>query len=274
MAGLYINGYQLNKAASENNLQKVLELLESGLDINAEEDNLGFTALISASKEGHLNMVRELIMRGANVNHRASGRTTALHIASSYNKLDVVRELITNGADINEATRRGITPLMYACMRGHADIVNELIRLGANINYMNQDGETALMWAERSLHVHIMDILEPLVNPPPPPPLQIRLKQADYDKYTNKSSDDFCSICLTNYNDMPLSIVNECKHIYHEKCITDWKKTGHNNCPKCNKNIKNIQQLIIDTTPGEPSTDKIFLGGYYHKYQKYLNKLK
>jgi ankyrin len=52
------------RAARAGNLERVLELLKSGTDINTCNAN-GLNALHLASKEGHNDVVRELLKRGA-----------------------------------------------------------------------------------------------------------------------------------------------------------------------------------------------------------------
>ncbi|VDM83395.1 unnamed protein product [Strongylus vulgaris] len=54
------------RAARAGNLDKVLELLRGGTDINTCNAN-GLNALHLASKEGHSEVVRELLKRGAHV---------------------------------------------------------------------------------------------------------------------------------------------------------------------------------------------------------------
>jgi ankyrin len=55
--------------------------LANGADINAKENCGGATALIRASKEGHLDIVRELLARGAEVNAMDNAYRTALSVA-------------------------------------------------------------------------------------------------------------------------------------------------------------------------------------------------
>ena len=53
-------------------------------------------------------------------------------------------------------------------------------------------------------------------------------------------NNDICSICyeeLDNENSFKL----ECNHIYHTKCILNWFRNSHDNCPLCN-------DKTIDTT--------------------------
>ena len=54
------------RAARAGNIERVLELLKSGTDINTCNAN-GLNALHLASKEGHNDVVRELLKRGAQV---------------------------------------------------------------------------------------------------------------------------------------------------------------------------------------------------------------
>lgn len=55
------------RAARSGNLDKVLEYLKGSIDINTCNSN-GLNALHLASKEGHVDVVTELLRRGANVN--------------------------------------------------------------------------------------------------------------------------------------------------------------------------------------------------------------
>ena len=48
------------------------------------------------------------------------------------------------------------------------------------------------------------------------------------------SSYDICAICIENYEPKEkVSILFNCKHMYHEKCIDDWLVSS-NKCPLCN----------------------------------------
>jgi ankyrin repeat protein len=70
-----------------------------------------------------LEIVRELLGRGANVNAaRTDVGMTSLMWACGNGHLEIVRELLGRGANVNAAqTDDGMTPLMLACCMGHLD---------------------------------------------------------------------------------------------------------------------------------------------------------
>lgn len=57
-----------------------------------------------------------------------------LHMACENGHLDVVRQLVDFGADVNQTSDENGTPLCVACMKGHADIATFLISKGALVH--------------------------------------------------------------------------------------------------------------------------------------------
>uniref|UniRef100_A0A8C2EHT3 Ankyrin 3a n=1 Tax=Cyprinus carpio TaxID=7962 RepID=A0A8C2EHT3_CYPCA len=129
------------RAARAGNLEKVLDYLKTGVDINICNQN-GLNALHLASKEGHVDVVAELLKLGANVDAATKKGNTALHIASLAGQEEVVRELVTNGANVNAqmftngilyivkqntVINDGFTPLAVALQQGHDQVVSLLL---------------------------------------------------------------------------------------------------------------------------------------------------
>ena len=56
---------------------------------------------------------------------------TSLHAASEWGNLDVVRELLGRGAKVGVVNAGGATSLMVASQGGHRDIVHALLLQGA-----------------------------------------------------------------------------------------------------------------------------------------------
>ena len=92
--------------------------------------NDGATPLYIASVEGHLEVVRELLARGAAVdaarNITETSSATPLYIASWAGHLEIVRELLKAKANVDAARNDGWTPLLIASQKGHLEIVREL----------------------------------------------------------------------------------------------------------------------------------------------------
>jgi ankyrin repeat protein len=151
-------------------------LLNKGADIDSK-DKKGITPLICAVIEGHVDTVKLLLERGANLEATFGGNTvlmeaviqnhedivimllqhgavtearnregcTAVHIAAASSYVRVVRSLLDAGAEIDAKDRRDITPLMTAAVRNKLWMVSLLLERGANVNAKDKDGETALV---------------------------------------------------------------------------------------------------------------------------------
>ncbi len=71
----------------------------------------GLNALHLASKEGHVNVVHELLERNAFVDAATKKGNTALHIASLAGQQAVVELLVKYGANVDCRSQNGFTPL-------------------------------------------------------------------------------------------------------------------------------------------------------------------
>jgi ankyrin repeat protein len=134
-------------ASKEGDVDKVREILATGINPDLVEPVNGDTALIVASRAGKIECVRELIRSGADVNIQSKHGTTALMYASSAGKIECIKELINLGADVNFQNKDGMTALMVASQSGKLELIKELLRLGADINIQNKHGGNALMSA-------------------------------------------------------------------------------------------------------------------------------
>jgi len=113
-------------ASSEGDTQQVLTQLANGVDPNSTIPVLGTPAIVLAAAEGHLETVRTLIGRGADVNAEDSAGWTALHAATRNGHKDIVVLLLDHGARIKPATWYNPTPMYVAEKRGHPDILELL----------------------------------------------------------------------------------------------------------------------------------------------------
>ncbi|XP_078259029.1 ankyrin-2-like isoform X28 [Rhinoraja longicauda] len=146
------------RAARAGNLDKVLEFLKGGIDINTSNQN-GLNALHLAAKEGHVDLVQKLLERGAVVDSSTKKGNSALHIASLAGQINVVRTLMKQGANINSQSQNGFTPLYMAAQENHLEVVRFLLEIGANQSTATEDGFTPLAVALQQGHNQVVAIL-------------------------------------------------------------------------------------------------------------------
>ncbi|XP_037127874.1 ankyrin-3-like isoform X37 [Syngnathus acus] len=146
------------RAARAGNLEKVLDYLKSGVEINICNQN-GLNALHLASKEGHVEVVAELLKLGAAVDAATKKGNTALHIASLAGQTEVVKELVTNGANVNAQSQNGFTPLYMASQENHLEVVRFLLENSASQSMATEDGFTPLAVALQQGHDQVVSLL-------------------------------------------------------------------------------------------------------------------
>ena len=105
-------GY-LHELCRRGDVTAIRSYLQGIEDVNRLEERLGFlghTPLHSATNHGQTNVVRLLLLYGANVNAKANGFYTPLHIAASMDNTDCVIELLRHKADITSKDEFDKTP--------------------------------------------------------------------------------------------------------------------------------------------------------------------
>ncbi len=150
----------LRRAARTGNLTEVRKLLQMKDSIQIDAETWGHTALCFAAENGHLDIVKLLIEKNADINKRSNGETP-LMLAIRENHMDVAKELISKGADVNPTESfTGMSALMWAATYGDVDIVKQLLDKGAKYNHIHQkSGQTALMMAAKGGHKKVVELL-------------------------------------------------------------------------------------------------------------------
>nr|XP_058905484.1 ankyrin-1 isoform X5 [Kogia breviceps] len=146
------------RAARSGNLDKALDHLRNGVDINTCNQN-GLNGLHLASKEGHVKMVVELLHKEIILETTTKKGNTALHIAALAGQDQVVRELVNYGANVNAQSQKGFTPLYMAAQENHLEVVKFLLENGANQNVATEDGFTPLAVALQQGHENVVALL-------------------------------------------------------------------------------------------------------------------
>jgi ankyrin repeat protein/outer membrane protein assembly factor BamB len=98
----------------------------------AQSDN---DTLFKATKDNNINKVKELIDSGVDVNRKSGYGATALTFAVVKNNIESVRILLENGADPNVRDLfYQSTPFEWAFYENSAEIIELMINHGANVN--------------------------------------------------------------------------------------------------------------------------------------------
>jgi ankyrin repeat protein len=156
----------LQEAVESNNLDKVKELIAQGVDVN-EKDSYGSTVLSTASANGYTDIVNELLkVNGIDINAQDTlVQYTALINAIMFKHYDIVNKLLDrNDINVNLVGFDGTNALTQAVIDGNIDIVNKILsKPDVNVNLQIQNGETALM---RAIMFKKTDIAKLLLDRP------------------------------------------------------------------------------------------------------------
>lgn len=142
------NSPELVDAAARGQWGKVLALLDGGAPIESRADTVrsrNATPVLAATQGNHVDVVRLLIARGANVNAQDEQRDSAFLLASASGYTDIVQATLAAGADLASTNRYGGTALIPACHYGHVETVRLLLTTDIAVDHVNDLGWTALL---------------------------------------------------------------------------------------------------------------------------------
>ena len=123
-------------------------LLDAIAGANLEQKG-GSTPVLMASHYGHVECIRLLVERRADVNKVIDTGTTPIHIASQNDLVGTVRALLAGGADsaVHRGTERS---------QRHSDTVQMLIKGGADVNVARNDLTTPVWIAACNGYVGVL----------------------------------------------------------------------------------------------------------------------
>lgn len=101
-----------------------------GANVNFQTEETQETALTLACCGGFLEVAQYLIDHGADIE---LGASTPMMEAAQEGHIDIVKFLISKGANIHAVTNTLDTALTYACANGHTQIAELLISCGAEV---------------------------------------------------------------------------------------------------------------------------------------------
>jgi ankyrin repeat protein len=117
-----------------------------------------------AANAGNIEIIKEQLAAGVDVNTKGVGGMTPLHRAAREGHKEVVEFLIANSADINAKDKMGRVPLHRAAREGREAIAEMLITKGADINVKSTSGsfkgETPLDEAIKRKRIALVSLLQ------------------------------------------------------------------------------------------------------------------
>ena len=123
--------------------------------------------LLHAISHGKVEIVRELLERGANPNQIITHTTPLLYaISCGEGANEIVQVLLDNGANPNGTDYRGATALMHASRNGNIEVVRKLLDKGADPNQQDNHGKNALIYLLVGRNIEILrELLRRGANP-------------------------------------------------------------------------------------------------------------
>lgn len=148
----------LLKAIKKNNVDKVRQLIDQGVDIEKRFDN-DRTVLLLAIEKRKYEIARCLLDAGANVNAIDEDGASAIYNAVRSGDAVLLKELVAFGADINIESGSW-TLLHFASAHGDPHMIGELLSLGLDASKVDDNGKTAIEYARSDRKDEIIAVIE------------------------------------------------------------------------------------------------------------------
>ena len=187
-----LSSQEFQEAAKNGDLNKISQLLQSDPDLLNSRDQQNKTALHFACQNGHIEVVKLLVEKGANVNitdydfkspllwaasegyreildillkNNADKYATdidgkcAVHLAVEAGNLSLVEWMLSNGYELNCKAFNDNSLLHSAAMSGKNEMVRKLIGKGLYVNIRNLFGKTPLHYAASYGKMETVEVL-------------------------------------------------------------------------------------------------------------------
>ncbi|RKY27733.1 MAG: hypothetical protein DRP79_02980 [Planctomycetota bacterium] len=149
----------LMQAVDYENIEVIRELINRGAKINTADHKEHQSSLMLAIYKRNIEIVNVLLDKGADVHLKDVAGQSAIFIAAFRGLTEIISVLLDHGSLVDPITSQGVTPLMAACQNGYPKTVELLLKKGANINAASKLGWSPLFYAVFYGHYDICKIL-------------------------------------------------------------------------------------------------------------------
>ncbi|CAI9737019.1 ankyrin repeat RF_0381 isoform X1 [Octopus vulgaris] len=161
--------WELYKAVDEGNIERFVELLDRGCDVDSffiDEANISTKSLLHVCCEkGKKELVNILLDRNTNLSARDNWGQTPLMFCILAGRTEVAKIMLDYRPElINDSDKYGDTCLHFAALNGMLDFMDILFQYNARVNAINQYGFTPLMSVIISRDIESTDIRKSVVN--------------------------------------------------------------------------------------------------------------
>ena len=137
----------LIEAARARRISRVNSYMSAGAELEFMDAN-GETAFHRSALLGHNEMMDAFLKHDVDVNLKTTTGWTALMWASEKGHIEIVRNLVSKDANVDcQHVDFGVTALMMAAREGMASVVSELLENNANVELKDKWGKSAKQWA-------------------------------------------------------------------------------------------------------------------------------
>lgn len=145
----FYNKEKLYESIKNKNIDYVTKVLKHNFPINDNiiDSKTGDYFIHLIIKYNIFNVIKKC-ENSINVNLENKQKETPLFLAINNEDINIVKELVYRGADINKRNKGDLSPLMLCCKKNYQNIAELLIKKGANVNEKNILGDTPVKIAQ------------------------------------------------------------------------------------------------------------------------------
>ena len=149
----------LFKSCERGDIERVKFLVEAYSPDIEKKDKKGNTPLLISSSSGHLEIVKYLLNKKANINIQDKLGNTPLNLSLQRGHLNIAKFLLENKVNVELHNKSNSNPLLTASANGYFDIIKILLTFKPNLNHIDDLGNNALHYSILGGHDDISILL-------------------------------------------------------------------------------------------------------------------